>query len=76
MLQLIFSLKVFDLIWVMTQGGPASSSHVLGTLLYDQAFRLHRFGYASTIAVTTSVLIIGIAAVYLRLVRSASAVTT
>ena len=50
MLQLIFSFKVFDQVWVMTQGGPAGATEVLGTHLYKDAFRLVRFGYGSVIA--------------------------
>ena len=50
MLQLIFSFKVFDQVWVMTQGGPSGATEVLGTHLYKDAFRLVRFGYGSVIA--------------------------
>ena len=50
MLQLIFSFKVFDQVWVMTRGGPAGATEVLGTHLYKDAFRLVRFGYGSVIA--------------------------
>ena len=32
MLQIIFSLKVFDVIWVMTQGGPGEATNVLGII--------------------------------------------
>ena len=46
MLQLIFSFKVFDQVWVMTQGGPAGATEVLGTHLYKDAFRLVRFATA------------------------------
>jgi ABC-type sugar transport system permease subunit len=51
LLQLIFSSKVFDRIWIMTQGGPAKATEVFGTLLYTYAFREQRFGYGSVIAV-------------------------
>ncbi len=48
---LIASVKVFDIIWVTTKGGPAGSTHVLGTFIYLVAFRFQRFGYASVVAV-------------------------
>jgi ABC-type sugar transport system permease subunit len=48
---LIASVKVFDIVWVTTQGGPAGSTHVLGTFLYLVAFRFNRVGYASVVAV-------------------------
>lgn len=44
------SLKVFDIVWVMTAGGPNHSSEVLGTLMYRAAFRDDRVGYASAVA--------------------------
>jgi ABC-type sugar transport system permease subunit len=47
----IGGFKAFDLIYVMTAGGPAQASETTSIFLYKQAFVLHRFGYASTIAV-------------------------
>ena len=44
------SLKVFDIVWVMTAGGPNHSSEVLGTMMYRAAFRDDMIGYSSTIA--------------------------
>jgi raffinose/stachyose/melibiose transport system permease protein len=41
---------VFNEVKVMTDGGPANSSQVLGTWLYRSAFRLDNMGYASAIA--------------------------
>ncbi|HZG78966.1 MAG TPA: sugar ABC transporter permease [Paenibacillus sp.] len=49
-LTLIGSLKVFGQIYVMTGGGPGTSTHVLVYYIYQQAFRLYEFGYASAIA--------------------------
>lgn len=44
------SLKVFDIVWVMTAGGPNHASEVLGTLMYRSAFRDDVVGYSSTVA--------------------------
>lgn len=49
-LTLIGSLKVFAQIYVMTGGGPGTSTHVLVYYIYHQAFKLYEFGYASSIA--------------------------
>jgi len=46
----IGSLKYFDLIWVLTAGGPESSTEVMASYLYQMAFKSYRVGYASTIA--------------------------
>lgn len=45
------SIKVFDIIYVMTDGGPGTATDVPATLMYDQAFLSSRFGYASSIGV-------------------------
>ena len=47
----IGGFKVFDLIFVLTGGGPANSTQVLGTYIYQQAFGLANMGYANAIAV-------------------------
>ncbi len=48
---LIYSIHVFDLIYVMTNGGPAFSTTTLVQYLYDAAFEEQRQGYASAISV-------------------------
>jgi raffinose/stachyose/melibiose transport system permease protein len=49
-LSLIGSLKYFDLIWVMTEGGPSHATELMATYMYKQAFASYRMGYGSTIA--------------------------
>jgi raffinose/stachyose/melibiose transport system permease protein len=44
-------VKVFDIVWVMTGGGPDNASQVMGSYMYRSAFRDDRVGYASAIAV-------------------------
>lgn len=66
MLQLIFSFKVFDIVWVMTGGGPAGGTEVLGTYLYQVAFRKSQFGGGSVIAVIMFLLALIFAIIYTR----------
>jgi multiple sugar transport system permease protein len=47
---IIASLKVFGQIYVMTGGGPGTSTYVFVYYIYQQAFKLYQFGYASSIA--------------------------
>jgi len=59
----IWSFLVFDYIFLITQGGPAGSSEVLGTYLYKQAFNRFEAGYAAAVGLSISffaVLIIGL----------------
>ncbi|MGO4344799.1 ABC transporter permease [Paenibacillus sp. FSL A5-0031] len=48
-LAIVGSLKYFDLIYVMTDGGPNGSSEVMASYMYHQAFRAYDFGYGSAI---------------------------
>ena len=50
-LNCIGSLKFFDLVYNMTQGGPNHRTEVLATHLYEQGFKYFKYGYASAIAV-------------------------
>jgi len=47
----IGSLKFFDLIYNMTNGGPSHLTEVMATYLYSQAFGSMKFGYASAISI-------------------------
>ena len=46
----ISTMQVFDLIWVLTGGGPANLSQIFGTYSYYQAFTNFNFGQASAIS--------------------------
>lgn len=66
LITMIGSFKAFDLIYVLTLGGPANASEVLGTYLYKNAFNLNRMGYASTIAVVLLVFTVMLSLAQLR----------
>lgn len=55
-LNAIGSLKFFDLIFNMTEGGPNHTTEVLATHLYQQGFKYFKYGYASAIGVLLLVL--------------------
>lgn len=48
-LAVVGSLKYFDLIYVMTDGGPNGASEVMASYMYHTAFRTYDFGYGSAI---------------------------
>jgi len=51
-LVLVGSLKFFDMVWVLTEGGPANASQVLATYMFKQSFRSLNWGYGSALAFT------------------------
>lgn len=57
MLSLIGGLKLFDQVFVMTQGGPGGATETISTLIYANAFSLGRFGYASALAVVLTIFV-------------------
>jgi ABC-type sugar transport system permease subunit len=57
---MILSFKLFDLIRVLTGGGPANETEILITYLYDQAFISGNFGYAAVLTVVLFVLMIAL----------------
>ena len=63
MLSIIGGLKVFDLVFIMTRGGPTYSSEVLATMLYREAFELNHMGVASAIGVILVAVVLSIARV-------------
>jgi multiple sugar transport system permease protein len=63
----IASFKVFDLIMVMTRGGPGRATNVLVIHTYNIAFREFRFGYASAIAMVLFVIVLIITIVQFRM---------
>lgn len=48
--QIIASMKVYDIVYVMTDGGPANSTQTLATYMYDQTFTYSNLGVGSAIA--------------------------
>ena len=66
----IDSLRVFDLVFVMTQGGPADSTNVLQFYGYKKTFAEGMIGYGSTIAVTVFMISLILALAYLRALKS------
>jgi len=71
-LTLVGGFSVFDIIFIMTGGGPAGATDVLGTYAYSNAFQLNNIGYGTTLALLITVLSVPIAIVLNRLQRKLS----
>jgi len=69
-LRTIEAFKVFDIIYVMTGGGPANGTQSVTFYTYQRAFSDELFGYGSALAYLIVLFIFGLAAVYIRALRS------
>ena len=68
-LTLIGSMKTFDLIFVMTNGGPGDTSESLALRIYKEAFTLNHFGYATAVGIILTLFILGLSVINLRFLR-------
>ncbi len=69
LLGLIYTFKVFDLIYVMTGGGPVDATTVLPIYTYQLTFEFFRFGQGATAATLLLIGLVGVALAYLWLSR-------
>ena len=72
LLNLIGGVRIFDIVYVMTRGGPNHNTEVLATHLYEVAFWFNKMGYASVIAVVILLLSLLFAYLRTRIVREES----
>jgi ABC-type sugar transport system permease subunit len=61
------AFKVFDLIWIMTHGGPANSTQTIAIYAYETAYQAFDFGRGAALGYLIALVIMVLAAVYLRL---------
>ncbi|MHB1007456.1 MAG: carbohydrate ABC transporter permease [Chloroflexota bacterium] len=66
----IFAFRAFDLIWVLTGGGPVNSTLTLSVYIYRLAFRYWDLGYASALAWVMLIISMIISIIYLLVLRS------
>ncbi len=66
----IDALKTFDIIFVMTQGGPGNASETLNILLFNQAFSYFNMGYASAMAVMLFAIVMGTSLILMKVRRT------
>jgi multiple sugar transport system permease protein len=67
LLQTIFAIRVFGVIFTLTRGGPGTATLPLGILLYRQTFRFFQGGYAAALAMIILVIGLVVSTFYLRL---------
>jgi multiple sugar transport system permease protein len=68
-LQVIASLKVFDQMYIMTQGGPNFATRSILQLVYDEGFTNFRTGYAAAMSMLFFLVVLAVSAVWFAIVR-------
>ena len=63
------AFKVFDIIYVMTRGGPANGTQTIAYYTYVEAFSNQLFGYGAALAYVIALFILFFAVIYMRLLR-------
>jgi raffinose/stachyose/melibiose transport system permease protein len=56
LMSIIWTLKAFDYIYIMTDGGPGGASEVMATLMYRKAFNEYDAGYAASLGIWMTIL--------------------
>ncbi|WP_144844414.1 carbohydrate ABC transporter permease [Paenibacillus cremeus] len=65
-LGIIFALKVFDLVWIMTEGGPGGATELISTYLFRESLLKYRTGYSGSVSVVLLLIAFGYTAFQLR----------
>lgn len=63
----IWMFNKFDLVWLLTGGGPLEKTETLPIYIYIKTFKLNEVGYGATVAVTSAVIMMAIMFVYLKI---------
>jgi len=66
LITIIAAFQIFDLVFIITKGGPARATLVLSVYMYDSAFRYAKVGYGATIGVILGIIIFMLSIVFLR----------
>jgi multiple sugar transport system permease protein len=70
LLRAIWDFKEFDLIWLMTGGGPVNATQTLPLVVYREAFGLNQMGMAAAWAVSMMAVLLVFMVVYIRQTRA------
>lgn len=66
----IVAIATFDLVYVMTGGGPADATAIIGWYAYTEIFRFLNLGHGAALAIILGVLLLALVGVYLRALRA------
>lgn len=63
----IYTFKVYDLVWVMTSGGPVNSTHLMSTYSYKLSFEKFQYSMGSAVANVLLVVLLLVGILYLKI---------
>jgi len=63
----IYTMRVFDFVFITTQGGPIDSTQVLATIIYRETFKYYNVGYGSALSVITLLITLLASLIYITL---------
>jgi multiple sugar transport system permease protein len=72
MLRAIWDFKEFDLIFLLTEGGPVTSTQTLSLMVYKEAFKMNQMGMASAYAVVMMAVMLVFMIIYIRKTKEKS----
>lgn len=67
----LMSFNVFDVIWLLTSGGPSSATTTLPVLIYETAFTKYRLSQAAAISVLSGLVLLAFAVLFIRFMSPA-----
>ena len=65
-ISVVNSLKTFDIVWLLSKGGPGTASETLALTMYRETFTLARYGAGAAVAVVLTVVVVAVSWIYLR----------
>jgi raffinose/stachyose/melibiose transport system permease protein len=68
-LSIIGGLKLFDQVWVLTNGGPGTSTETMSTLIYRNAFQFGEFAYSTSLALILAIFVAVVSGAQYRILR-------
>lgn len=71
-LTLILTFNYFDIVWVLTRGGPQNATHIFPTQIFETGFGQFRFGEAATYGVFSILVLAVLVAIYVLVQRAAA----
>ena len=63
----IYTFKVYDLVYVMTEGGPVNSTHLLSTYSYKLSFDMFQYSKGSSVANILFLILLAVGMIYLKI---------